>query len=178
LKRSFVIYSVQQHPICVDFQQCVLFNYISDEEYRRMYNVFCVSMIYFVPLFVIIYCYSFIVKFIITHSKELRRNWYITMNQNRLMTENIAINRITLAKKKTILTTMLIVIAFLLCWTPYVLLIMWNQIHPSSASSLNYQLQDILFVFAVSNSCINPIVYGNHKKIVEKLCFSGYSNCF
>ncbi|RWS01169.1 gonadotropin-releasing hormone receptor-like protein [Dinothrombium tinctorium] len=97
-------------------------------------------------------------------------SWFTTLNQNRQNTISVAVNRISIAKKKTVITTMLIIAAFLCCWTPYIMLIMWNLIHPISASSINSQLQDILFVFAVSNSCINPIVYGNHKKIVNKLC--------
>ncbi|XP_053206171.1 adipokinetic hormone/corazonin-related peptide receptor variant I-like [Panonychus citri] len=54
----------------------------------------------------------------------------------------------------------IIILAFIICWSPYVIAVIWYQIDRNSASQINQDLQAILFMFAVSNSCVNPYIYG------------------
>ena len=52
------------------------------------------------------------------------------------------------------------VLAFLACWTPYLVISLWHIIDEASAEKVNPTVQDALFLTAVFNSCINPVVYG------------------
>lgn len=57
--------------------------------------------------------------------------------------------------------TFVIVAAFLVCWSPYVVIAIWNLIDTQSAKrEVNLQWQDFLSIFAVSNSAVNPFIYG------------------
>ena len=52
------------------------------------------------------------------------------------------------------------VLAFLACWTPYLVISLWHIIDEDSVEKVNPTVQDALFLTAVFNSCINPVVYG------------------
>jgi len=54
----------------------------------------------------------------------------------------------------------MIVLVFVMCWTPYYFISAWWWFDKESASKLDSRLQSGLFMFAVSNSCMDPIVYG------------------
>ena len=58
--------------------------------------------------------------------------------------------------------TVIIVLTFFFCWTPYVIIDMWYLFDPTSAEALDPRIQTFLFMFAVSNSCVNPLVYGSY----------------
>ncbi|KAL3866430.1 hypothetical protein ACJMK2_043727 [Sinanodonta woodiana] len=49
---------------------------------------------------------------------------------------------------------------FALCWTPYFVVSAWWWFDRETAKNLDGRVQKGLFMFAVSNSCMNPIVYG------------------
>lgn len=67
-------------------------------------------------------------------------------------------------KKKILKQTLIIVITFIGCWTPYVFMTTWYQIDWKAASGVDLYLQNGLFLFAVSNSIINPFIYGKFVK--------------
>ncbi|KAL3220624.1 hypothetical protein MRX96_029752 [Rhipicephalus microplus] len=73
------------------------------------------------------------------------------------------------ARNRTLRLTIIIVLAFFLCWTPYVTMVLWYQIDPSGAEHVNGYLQSSLFMFAVSNSCVNPLVYGSYTKSFKRI---------
>ena len=64
-------------------------------------------------------------------------------------------------KKKILNQTLIIIVAFIICWTPYVFIALYYQIDLEGASQLNPKLIAFLFMFAVSNSVVNPFIYGN-----------------
>ncbi|KAM7286102.1 ACP-R5 [Ixodes scapularis] len=66
------------------------------------------------------------------------------------------------ARNRTLRLTIIIVLAFFWCWTPYVTMVLWYQFDPDGAVHVNGYLQSSLFMFAVSNSCVNPLVYGSY----------------
>lgn len=66
------------------------------------------------------------------------------------------------ARTRTLRMTLIIVLAFIWCWTPYVFIVLLYQIDHEFAHTLDRRLQDTLFMFAVSNSCVNPLVYGSY----------------
>lgn len=67
------------------------------------------------------------------------------------------------ARKRTLKMTIAIVLTFILCWTPYAVMVIWYQIHMSSALSMTPSwLMSLLWVFAYTNSVLDPFVHSNH----------------
>ena len=61
---------------------------------------------------------------------------------------------------KIVKQTGLIMATFLICWTPYVVLQLWYIFDLKSALNASAVVTDTLFIFASSNSAINPFIYG------------------
>ncbi|GFV40357.1 gonadotropin-releasing hormone II receptor [Trichonephila clavipes] len=84
------------------------------------------------------------------------------------------------ARARTLRMTIIIVLAFFWCWTPYVVMVLWYLFDPVSAEKVDARVQSSLFMFAVSNSCVNPLVYGsyvlNFKQVFTKCCCKGPSS--
>lgn len=64
------------------------------------------------------------------------------------------------AKKKTLWMTITIVIVFFVCWTPYHIICLWYWVDKDAVLNLDPRVLSSLFLFACTNSCMNPIVYG------------------
>ena len=67
-------------------------------------------------------------------------------------------------KTRILKQTLVIVLTFLVCWTPYALAALWYHIDAASYLKLDPTISSILFLFAVSNSIINPFIYGKFVK--------------
>lgn len=67
-------------------------------------------------------------------------------------------------KTRILKQTLVIVLTFLVCWTPYAFAALWYHIDMDSFSKLNQTVSSILYLFAVSNSIINPFIYGKFVK--------------
>lgn len=64
------------------------------------------------------------------------------------------------AKRKTLRMTITIVIVFIVCWTPYYVMSVWYWLDRDTALQVDQKVQKGLFLFACTNSCMNPVVYG------------------
>lgn len=64
------------------------------------------------------------------------------------------------AKKKTLWMTVTIVIVFVVCWTPYNVICFWFWLDKDTLLKTDQRVQKLLYLFACTNSCMNPIVYG------------------
>lgn len=60
--------------------------------------------------------------------------------------------------------TFVIVATFMVCWTPYAVVSAWYYIDMESYLKMDQRLLSILYLFAVSNSIINPFIYGKFVK--------------
>ena len=67
-------------------------------------------------------------------------------------------------KKRILRQTLIIVMTFIVCWTPYVIMATWYQIDFESASQAHFLINSVFFLFAVSNSIIDPFIYGKFVK--------------
>ena len=52
------------------------------------------------------------------------------------------------------------VTTFIACWTPFLFIQLWHIADTKSVEEVSPIVQDILFLLAYLNSCLNPIVYG------------------
>ncbi|XP_022236108.1 vasopressin V2 receptor-like [Limulus polyphemus] len=100
--------------------------------------------------------------------------------RGRLRLRRSNMTHIERARARTLRMTITIVLAFFWCWTPYVVIVLWYQIDLDSAKELATEIQSALFMFAVSNSCVNPLVYGSYAfnfQNVFRVCCSSASTC-
>ncbi|XP_023238221.1 uncharacterized protein LOC111637048 [Centruroides sculpturatus] len=165
-----IIFRVQEHPEFPQFIQCVSFNFFPTEWHQTAYNLFCLLALYGVPLFIIIYCYSRILWEISRRSRDTEEDLSEEHHRrDRLRLRRSDMTHIERARARTLRMTIIIVLAFFWCWTPYVVMVLWYMFDPNGAQEVDSQLQSALFMFAVSNSCVNPLVYGSYAINLKQL---------
>ncbi|CAH2049603.1 unnamed protein product, partial [Iphiclides podalirius] len=200
------VFRVLEHPQLAGFEQCVSFGAFSSAAQEVAYNVACLCAMYFVPLLVITACYVCIFCRIRRCSAGLDgycshgavgSGWGVAGRRvegccmkKGASTQCDHLRRsdqriLELARRRTLRMTIIIVTVFALCWLPYAVMAMWYMVDRRSASQVSPQLQDMLFAMAVSNSCMNPLVYGSYalrsnetlqKLIIKACCWSTVSN--
>ncbi|NP_001301103.1 ocellar opsin-like isoform X1 [Limulus polyphemus] len=136
------------------------FDYLTKDTHSRSYVVIYATAVYFLPLFITIYCYFFIVRAVADHERSLREQAK-KMNVTSLRAngdQQGARAEIRLAK-----IAMFNVGLWFVAWTPY-LIIAFNGIF-SDGTKLTPLATIWGSVFAKANSVYNPIVYGiSHPK--------------
>ncbi|XP_058840618.1 gonadotropin-releasing hormone II receptor-like [Topomyia yanbarensis] len=99
-------------------------------------------------------------RFIITGSEKifriettvLDRSYYRRSDTNRQ-------RLIHKAKMKSLRISVVIVVVFMVCWTPYyIMMLIFMFLNPTER--LGEDLQTGIFFFGMSNSLINPLIYG------------------
>lgn len=71
--------------------------------------------------------------------------------------------------------SIVIVICFIVCWTPYYLLGLWYWFFPDDLEGkVSHSLTHILFIFGLFNACLDPIIYGLFTIRFQK----GLRNCY
>lgn len=64
------------------------------------------------------------------------------------------------ARMKTLKMTVVIVLSFVVCWTPYYLLGIWYWFQPDMLRVTPDYVHHALFVFGNLNTCCDPVIYG------------------
>ncbi|XP_044733757.1 gonadotropin-releasing hormone II receptor-like [Chrysoperla carnea] len=163
------VFSVQKHPHYPSFEQCVTFGFFSSMVQEAAYNLTCVFAMYFIPLLIISFAYLAILCEIWKKSRESKESNRCQEN-GHLHLRRSDISNIERARSRTLRMTATIVAAFVLCWTPYVVMTLWYMFDRESALKVDAGLQDALFMMAVSNSCMNPLVYGSYAMNLRREC--------
>ncbi|XP_055696278.1 adipokinetic hormone/corazonin-related peptide receptor variant I-like [Lutzomyia longipalpis] len=159
-----IIFHVQQHPEIPGFWQCVSFGSFSTPRMEAAYNLFCLTAMYFGPLAAISIAYTAIVCEISNRSDRSRAkdDGGDRTASGALRLRCNALTHIERARQRTFRLTITIVLVFIWCWTPYAVMTLWYTIDKESAVKVDTHIQDGLFLMAVSNSCVNPLVYGSY----------------
>ena len=92
--------------------------------------------------------------------RHRRTRSYPPKNKFHLRRSDIA--QIEKARIRTLRMTIIIVLAFVWCWTPYASIVLLFHFYKQKVDDMHKDLKDALFMFAVSNSCVNPLVYGSY----------------
>ena len=62
---------------------------------------------------------------------------------------------------RTLKMSIVIVLSFIVCWTPYYMLGLWYWFFPDDLEGkVSNSLTHILFIFGLLNACLDPIIYG------------------
>jgi gonadotropin-releasing hormone receptor len=160
---------------------------LSPETMEKIYNSIFLVFVYMVPLSVIIVTYANIIAKIYRKSKEEDDTHYAKTKSVTAATarkssslsssppphsglrhtpSTCSLRRsrrsFKFARSQTVALRMstMHVLAFVGCWTPYLVISLWHILDPQSVESVSAEVQDALFLTAVFNSCIDPLVYG------------------
>ncbi|XP_074651683.1 adipokinetic hormone/corazonin-related peptide receptor variant I-like [Tubulanus polymorphus] len=164
-----VIFHVERHPDYPWFTQCVTFNFFPTNGHELAYNLFNLVTVYGIPLVAIIVCYSLILcEMSKKYRQSVGKNDFLiavestrdSLGRNCHVMRRSGIGHIERARIRTLKMTIVIVLVFILCWTPYFFISAWWWVDRPSAKRVDPKIQRGLFLFAVSNSCMDPIVYG------------------
>uniref|UniRef100_G3NFI7 Type II GnRH receptor n=1 Tax=Gasterosteus aculeatus aculeatus TaxID=481459 RepID=G3NFI7_GASAC len=123
----------------VDFTQCATHGSFSRRWQETVYNMFHFFTLYVVPLLVM--------SCLLVRAGEsyLRRSGTGIIPKARL---------------KTLKMTVVIVLSFVVCWTPYYLLGLWYWFQPAMLRLTPEYVHHGLFVFGNLNTCCDPVIYG------------------
>nr|XP_040022024.1 gonadotropin-releasing hormone II receptor-like isoform X2 [Gasterosteus aculeatus aculeatus] len=135
----------------VDFTQCATHGSFSRRWQETVYNMFHFFTLYVVPLLVMSCCYSRILLHI--HQQHMREK-----GESYLRRSGTGI--IPKARLKTLKMTVVIVLSFVVCWTPYYLLGLWYWFQPAMLRLTPEYVHHGLFVFGNLNTCCDPVIYG------------------
>ncbi|TRY67473.1 hypothetical protein TCAL_05353 [Tigriopus californicus] len=89
--------------------------------------------------------------------------------------ENFRSSHFNRARARTLRMTVLIVLAFILCWTPTVVMSLWFLIDSDSVEkSVDPRVADVLFILTITNSVVNPYVYGSYASEMRTKCLKWF----
>ncbi|KAI1286074.1 Gonadotropin-releasing hormone receptor [Halotydeus destructor] len=176
-----IVSQVDADPNCPTVYRCETITYFSSRTSSVLYRIMKLGVIYFLPLGVIVYCYFYICSHVIKHSNELRRYSYDGIStistgssvrsdhsslrsafSSSLSSGEKARARIQRTTRQTIRMTIIIVTAFVLCWTPYTIVDLVSILAPNVHATISPVIKDAVLLIAYGNSVINPLIYGSH----------------
>lgn len=128
-------------------------DYLNKDWFHRSYILVYSFFVYFLPLFVIIYSYWFIVQAVVAHEKAMREQAK-KMNVASLRSSEAAQ---TSAECKLAKVALMTISLWFMAWTPY-LVTNWMGIF--SADNISPLTTIWCSLFAKANAVYNPIVYG------------------
>uniref|UniRef100_A0A9J7XWB2 Type II GnRH receptor n=1 Tax=Cyprinus carpio carpio TaxID=630221 RepID=A0A9J7XWB2_CYPCA len=135
----------------VDFTQCVTHGSFRERWHETAYNMFHFVTLYVIPLLVMSCCYTCI---LIEINRQLHKS-----NAGESLRRS-GTDMIPKARMKTLKMTIIIVLSFVVCWTPYYLLGIWYWFQPEMLKVTPEYIHHLLFVFGNLNTCCDPVIYG------------------
>ncbi|XP_055638592.1 gonadotropin-releasing hormone receptor isoform X2 [Toxorhynchites rutilus septentrionalis] len=154
-----MIFRVAKGPFVEDFYQCVTHGFYTERWQEQLYTTFTLVFMFIIPLIILIGTYLSTFRTISSSEKMFRmetstvdRSFYRRSDNNRQ-------RLIHKAKMKSLRISVVIVVVFIVCWTPYYIMMVLFMFHDPT-DSLGEDLQTGIFFFGMSNSLINPLIYG------------------
>lgn len=148
---------MEKGPFYEEFYQCVTFGFYTEPWQEQLYTTFSLVCMFILPLLILISTY---VSTIITISKsEKMFKAEVEAGGKHVASEVNRRRIIHRAKMKSLRISVVIVVAFIVCWTPYyIMMIIFMFLNPDE--HLGEDLRNGIFFFGMSNSLINPLIYG------------------
>ncbi|KAH8238949.1 hypothetical protein KR038_009713 [Drosophila bunnanda] len=148
------LFHLEEHPVVKGYFQCVIFHSFKSEFDDKLYQIASMCGMYAFPLIVFIYCYGAIYLEIYRKSQRVLKD--VIAERFRRSNDDV----LSRAKKRTLKMTISIVIVFIVCWTPYYTICIWYWLDKPSVEKVDPLVRKALLIFASTNSCMNPLVYG------------------
>lgn len=171
------IFRVQRGPFEEEFYQCVTYGFYSAQWQEQLYTTVSLVLMFLLPLVTLITTY--ICTF---YTISIQRSFFVPAKDgsNRSKQQNHQRRQhkadglappghsamddarrklLHKAKMKSLMITVVIVLAFIVCWTPYYcMMIIFIFLDPDD--QLTEELQAGIFFFGSSTAMINPLIYG------------------
>ncbi|XP_030048631.1 gonadotropin-releasing hormone II receptor-like [Microcaecilia unicolor] len=132
----------------MNFTQCVTHGSFPEHWQETVYNMFTFMTLFVTPLCVMAVCYVRILWEISTQIKDKKG---LARSKNE---------HISKARMKTLKMTLVIVVSFIVCWTPYYLLGLWYWFQPEMIQQTPEYIHHSLFLFGLLHTCSDPLIYG------------------
>ncbi|XP_006820827.1 gonadotropin-releasing hormone receptor-like [Saccoglossus kowalevskii] len=135
-----------------DFDQCLADGLYKEVWQEQLYTMLVFLVMYAFPLVIMISAYLAI--FILINKKSNEKDDIDKLSQIRHTRSLLFLK----AKVRTLRMTMLIVMTFIINWTPYYAMIIWYMFFDWDV--IPHEMFEIAWLFGMSNSAFNPVVYG------------------
>ncbi|KFO31029.1 gonadotropin-releasing hormone II receptor [Fukomys damarensis] len=139
----------------VPFTQCVTKGSFKARWQETTYNLFTFCCLFLLPLTAMAFCYSRIVLSVSGPPPSKRSQ--APAGEFNLWRSLDTRPRVRL---RALRLALLILLTFVLCWTPYYLLGLWYWFSPTMLSEVPPSLSHILFLFGLLNAPLDPLLYG------------------
>ncbi|XP_045028301.1 gonadotropin-releasing hormone receptor isoform X2 [Daphnia magna] len=180
---QLLIFRVLKGPFRELFYQCVTYGFYTEEWQEQLYTVFSLLTMFVIPLVILVVCYVCIFctiakkerAFVIRAPHPSMERWpaeSLVSNlrardqhrQHSPQRHQTIFNRrrntiFKRAKMKSLRISIIIVTAFVICWAPYYFM-MITFIFLNPDDKLGEDMQSAIFFFGMSNSLVNPLIYG------------------
>ncbi|XP_063709384.1 gonadotropin-releasing hormone receptor [Culicoides brevitarsis] len=154
---QYLIFRVAKGPFYEDFYQCVTHGFYSANWQEQLYTTFTLIFMFIIPLVILTGTYLSTFRTIAKSERIFRLEAPVEKCYRR--TDSNRQRLIHKAKMKSLRISVVIVFAFIICWTPYyVMMIIFMFLNPDRR--LSEDLQQGIFFFGMSNSLMNPLIYG------------------
>ncbi|XP_013140401.1 PREDICTED: gonadotropin-releasing hormone receptor [Papilio polytes] len=151
-----IIFRVARGPFVEEFYQCVTHGFYTARWQEQIYTTLSFTFMFVIPLIILISTYISTVRTI----EGSKRIFEIGCKRQDITTLDINRTRlIDRAKIKSLKMSIIIVAAFVIWWTPYyIMMILFTFWNPEKI--LGENLLSGIFFFGMSNSLVNPVIYG------------------
>nr|XP_005341377.3 gonadotropin-releasing hormone II receptor isoform X1 [Ictidomys tridecemlineatus] len=139
----------------VPFTQCVTKGSFKAQWQETTYNLFTFCCLFLLPLTAMAICYSRIVLSV--SSPRTRKGSQAPADEFILRRSLDTRPRVRL---RALRLALLVLLTFVLCWTPYYLLGLWYWFSPTMLTEVPPSLSHILFLFGLLNAPLDPLLYG------------------
>ncbi|XP_035667946.1 neuropeptide S receptor-like [Branchiostoma floridae] len=122
----------------------------------QAYITYVAMVLFSVPLLIIIVAYARILKKISDRVRD-GKSPLSTSRSNRIYIQSNNNDAMIRAKMKTLKMTMVIILTFIICGTPYFIVEMWTAF--GDPATLDMRVVGVLGIFASANTATNPFVF-------------------
>ncbi|MBN3292956.1 GNRR2 protein, partial [Polypterus senegalus] len=164
----FVFHTVSR-ATPVQFVQCATLGSFQEHWEETVYNMFTFTCLFLLPLTIMVLCYS---RILFEISRKMKKAC-VSSKEIQLRRSS---NNIPKARLRTLKMSIVIVLTFVICWTPYYLLGLWYWFAPEmlTQEQVPPSLSHILFLFGLFNACLDPIIYGlftiHFRREIQRAC--------
>ncbi|XP_054286924.1 gonadotropin-releasing hormone receptor isoform X2 [Macrosteles quadrilineatus] len=153
---QMAIFHVVRGPFYEEFYQCVTYGFYTERWQEQLYTTFSFMCMFIVPLIILISTYVSTIITISQSDKAFQQEAAEDASRKYDINRRRLIHR---AKVKSFRISVVIVAAFIVWWTPYYsMMIIFMFLNPDK--HLSDGLQKLIFFFGMSNSLVNPVIYG------------------
>ncbi|XP_013406331.1 gonadotropin-releasing hormone receptor isoform X2 [Lingula anatina] len=151
-----IVFTVEKAPFAgIDYYQCVTFTILTQKWQEQLYAILTIITTFILPLLTMIIAYALIFLAITRTSKDFQEE------SSDVSRGHVRSQLLRKAKTKSLIMTTIIVVAFIVCWSPYYIFWLWHTFNTqSSQDNDSNTVGTWVFFFGMANSMVNPMIYG------------------